>query len=435
MQFAMPAASAEKCCPVARLLGWDTLRGLAAFLVVMLHAGVPYMVSPFPHLVWPARDADPSMTVDAVVWCAECFIMPLFFVMGGFFSQGLLSSRGERKFLVGRTKRLLLTQLAAGIVILPACLLIWTLGWMGDGILSPSQVLQLGFPADIWNDLWGNSHLWFLQHLYIYCLGLCGISWLRKKLRSANCSEPIRHPRFVCCIDGILGSVWKPLLPAIPCAAILYYDPRIVLGFYQTFHPVLSKLAYYWIYFFVGACIYRHRTKLHLHARYGWSYLILSGLIFSVTLPLIREHLGPHATGENRLLLAGLLSLFAWVTTFGLLAVFLNLQLNTRVTRYFAEASFWVYLIHLPLVVLAQIAIVQLPVVTVGKYGIVFVVTMFLSLASYQVFVRNRWLGEFLNGQCRVKVPQLSSPAVLAAQPILAVTLPLQPAIDRKKAG
>lgn len=420
MQFAMPAAPVEKSCPVARLLGWDTLRGLAAFLVVMLHAGVPYMVSPFPHLVWPARDANPSLTVDAVVWCTECFLMPLFFVMGGFFSQGLLSSRGERTFLVGRTKRLLLTQLAAGMVILPACLMIWSLGWMGDGVMLPYQLLQLGFPDEVWNDLWGNSHLWFLQYLYIYCLGLCGISWLRKRLRSANCNGPTRDPRIVCCCDYILGSVWKPLLPALPCALILYYDPRIVLGFYQTFLPVVSKLAYYWIYFFVGACIYRHRTKLHLHARYGWGYLVLSGVLFSLTLPLIREHLSANSTGQNRALLAGMLALFAWVTTFGLLAVFLNLQLSSSVTRYLAEASFWVYLIHLPLVTLTQIAIVNLPIATVGKYAIVSGVSFALSLASFHVFVRHRWLGEFINGQCRTPMPSLSGPTPLSTQPILA---------------
>ena len=37
------------------------------------------------------------------------------------------------------------------------------------------------------------------------------------------------------------------------------------------------------------------------------------------------------------------------------------------VTRYLAEASFWVYLVHLPFVGLTQIAIAELPVPTVAK--------------------------------------------------------------------
>lgn len=419
MQFAMPAASVEKSCAAARLPGWDTLRGLAALLVVMLHAGVPYMLKPMPHLVWPARTPDPSTTVDAIVWCTECFLMPLFFVLGGFFSQGLLSSRGERAFLVGRTKRIFSTQMVAGLVILPACLLIWGIGWVGDGLMLPQQVLYLAFPAEVADDLWGNSHLWFLQYLYIYCLALCGISWIRKRRRQLNPSRVSGTRPIVGCVDCVLKSAWKPILPALPCAIILYWDPRIVLGFYQTFLPVISKLAYYWIHFFVGACLYRHRTKLHLHARYGWSYLLLSGLLFSMTLPLIHEHLNSPCCGGNMALLAGMLALFAWLTTFGLLAIFLNLPLNNPVTRYLAEASFWVYLIHLPLVTLTHIAIVQLPVCTVGKFSITVMIALTLSLATYHAFVRNKSIGVFLNGQCRPTIPALVGPSSISVEPLL----------------
>lgn len=194
-------------------------------------------------------------------------------------------------------------------------------------------------------------------------------------------------------------SVWKPLIPAIPCALILYCDPRIVLGFYQTFLPVISKLAYYSIYFFVGVFIDRHRGELHLHARFGKTYLLLAGLIFAAALPMIRSHMSVALTGVHLARLAALLALFAWFATFGLFAIFLRSgNRENSVTRYLAEASFWIYLIHLPFVALTQIAIAQLPIATVAKFLLTGTTALALALMTYQVFVRDTWIGQFLNG-------------------------------------
>lgn len=55
----------ETAAAPIRLHGVDTLRGLATVFVVLLHAGIPYMTNPLPHLVWPARDARPSWAFDA----------------------------------------------------------------------------------------------------------------------------------------------------------------------------------------------------------------------------------------------------------------------------------------------------------------------------------------------------------------------------------
>lgn len=420
MQFVLSASAANRSSSSAqRLLGWDTLRGLAAIMVVMLHAGIPYMVRPLPHLVWPARDIHPSLTVDAIVWGLECFLMPLFFVMGGFFSQGVLSSRGEQGFIESRNKRLLSTQMAAGFTILPVCLLIWTLGWMGDGLIVPGQVIRRGYPSELNQDLWGVSHLWFMQNIYIYCLVLCGISLLRKRRRRWKPVRSERNQRLICGVDKCLCSVFKPLIPAIPAAMILYWDPRIVVGFYQSFLPIISKLAYYSIYFFIGAWLYRHRSQLHLHSRFGWSYLVLSGVLFAYMLPMIHQHIETPYSGQELAVFSGVLSLFACTTTFGLLAVFLNPSLNNPATRYLAEASFWIYLIHLPLVVLTQIAIVELPVPTEAKYSIVVVMAMGLSLSTYQVFVRNTKLGVFLNGPRRQPAAVMDGPAPLLTLPAI----------------
>ena len=408
MQFAN-SNTASSCVSSSsnRLHGLDTLRGIAAVLVVLLHSGIPYMTHPLSYLVWPARDAHPCIAVDGLTWCAECFLMPLFFVLGGFFSQGLLVSRGERSFLVGRTRRLLFTQLL-GLAILPVCLGIWSLGWIADGIYVPLDLMNGGLPPEIESDLYGQSHFWFLQNLYIYCLVLCGGHWLKRRICGTGRIETDGRTAPFCRVNHLMASVWKPIIPAIPTALILYYDPRIVLGFYQTFLPVLSKLFYYAIYFFVGTTLYRHRESLHQHARFGKLHLMVAGALFAAILPLIHEHSGVALVGLRLALLAGLLSLFAWFATFGLIAVFLRGDhRTTAATRYLAEASFWIYLIHLPFVGLAQIAIAQFPIPAIGKFLFSGTIALSMSLLTYHVFVREKWIGQFLDG--RRKKPPISA--------------------------
>lgn len=106
------------------------------------------------------------------------------------------------------------------------------------------------------------------------------------------------------------------------------------------------------------------------------------------------------------MLLAGLLALFAWFTTYGLFAIFLRTRLgDNKMTCYLAEASYWVYLIHLPFVGLTQIAIAQLPAPTLAKFLLTGLTALALSLMTYHVFVRDKWLGEFLDGHRRFRTP------------------------------
>jgi len=421
MQAASPGHHTEQSSKTGhRLHGLDALRGVAAVLVVLLHAGIPYMTHPFPHLVWPARDAQPSAAVDALTWCSEGFLMPLFFVLGGFFAQMQLAARGERCFLEARTRRLLWTQFAASFVILPICLNIWAMGWMADELFVPKDIFMTGIPPELEADLWGTAHIWFLQNLYIYSVLLCGVHcWARLRPQQAARLSPIMR-----LLDNTLISVLKPLLPVIPAALVLYYDPRIVLGFYQSWFPIVSKLAYYGVYFFLGAMLHRNHDALRHLSQYGKTYLVLAALLFSVTLPRINEHVANPLTGIPLASLAGLLALFASFATFGLIATFVKLVRDgNAATRYLAEASFWVYLIHLPLVVLIQIDMARLPIPTVAKFALTGAGALTLALITYHLFVRTTWLGEFLNGyrvpRKTVAAPALPPEPVLSPEPVL----------------
>ena len=383
-----------------RLYGLDTLRGLAAVLVVLLHAGIPYMACPLSHLVWPARDGCPCPIVDGVVWGIECFIMPLFFLLAGFLSAGLVASSGARLFLAHRTQRILWPLLGAFVVILPPCFYIWALGWIADGIALPRGIIRLGIPSELRSQMFGLTHLWFLEYLYIYCVVL-GAAWYIRSRMGFGDRTRAWSARMASRCDRFLASRWKPLLPAVPCGLILYWDPRIVVGFYQGFLPVASKLLYYAVFFGTGVMLYRTRHVLQLQVRNSKFLLALAAVVFAVLLPLIHQQLTGGLTGVNRSILAGLLALYASLATFGLFGAFvLTRRGYNSATRYLAEASYWIYLVHLPFVVLAQIAVARLAVPTPFKFALSVLAAMTLALLTYQSFVRYTWVGAALNG-CR----------------------------------
>lgn len=391
-----------------RLEGLDTLRAIAAVLVVFFHASIPYMTYPLPHLVWPARDSHPSALADAITWSCECFLMPVFFVLAGFFSHGLITARGEKYFLADRTTRVWWVSFAFGVVVLPLSLVIWSLGWVADGIYVPQDIFNTGLPSQIDHELYGVGHIWFLQNLYIYCLLLAGVTGLAKFTSGDHAgilNRGVNSLSFMLqSLDRMVLSVWKPLIAAIPCAAILYWDPRIVLGFYQQFIPVFSKLVYFAVFYFVGVVLSRNRRAVREKCRYGPSYLLIAASLYVITLPLIHAHVVVPLTGSPRVLLASLVAAISSLATFGLFSTFYQLKQGGNVaTRYLAEASYWVYLVHVPLVGLTQIAIAPLAISAFSKYLMAGSTALALSLMAYEAMARYSWLGEFLNGHRRTK--------------------------------
>ena len=121
--------------------------------------------------------------------------------------------------------------------------------------------------------------------------------------------------------------MWTLSLLAVASAAILYWDPRIVLGFHQTFVPVVSKLLYYAVFYFTGGLLHANQRSLMLRARYGKLYVLVATAAFVLILPLIREHVTAELTGPRRLLLASLVAAFGWLMAYGLFESFLLARL------------------------------------------------------------------------------------------------------------
>ena len=67
--------------------------------------------------------------------------------------------------------------------------------------------------------------------------------------------------------------------------------------------------------------------------------------------------------------------------------------------RYLADASYWLYLIHLPIVVALQVAVSHLPWPWPIKFATILVVALPVMVASYHLLVRYTFIGFVLNGR------------------------------------
>ena len=90
--------------------------------------------------------------------------------------------------------------------------------------------------------------------------------------------------------------------------------------------------------------------------------------------------------------------------TLGLMGLFRAVlgQGNARV-RYLSDASYWLYLMHLPLIIVLQGAAQDWPLPSIVKLALLIAATVGFLLLCYQAFVRYTPLGTLLNGR-RVRV-------------------------------
>jgi glucans biosynthesis protein C len=388
----------------------DALRGLAMMLGVVLHAAVSYMPYRMPDLVWAIHDESIDPLFDWIFWSIHAVRLPLFFAMAGFFAVQLQESRGTKGYVIHRSRRLLLPLLGASFILLPLTFGAWAWGWLATGRCGIIDIRRMEFRPEIQTNLYGPAHLWFLEYLYIMCLLFAGVSWLRKKSRRGDVPlESPSRPRW-------LGAVWMPLVPAVPAAALVCLRPAVVCNFHNSFVPDPFRFSYYAIFFATGIGLARARPNIHrcFTPRSGWllalcvPLLAINGVLLSRLLDHQLDVFGQVAFGVNYGLLAS-------AALFGSLGVALRWGSRERpLWRYVADASYWIYLVHLPLVGLFQILLADLPFWPIVKFVLVTAVTLLIGFWTYQRYVRYTVLGHFLNGT-RPKTIAISAPARHAA--------------------
>ncbi len=363
---------------------FDALRATALLLVVTLHAALGYTRLAVPRLLWAVRDPSPHLGFDLFSWWAMGVSVPLFFAIGGFFAARMYESRGLVGFVANRVRRIVVPFIVASVIILPLCFLAWNYGWLVSGRCTYREICRMVFlDPEIRSDQYGPAHLWFLEYLILMLAGFAAF-------RASTTSRRIEEAR----AGRWLLAPWAPLALAIPSALLLKLGRDLhgidaALDRHNSFVPDPVRLLYYAGFFAFGVRLHRARGRLGALAGRGPWYLLATVPLFAARAWLLRRDWMTPLDVPAALALAAIGGLLAWLNVFGLLGTYHRLfRRPSPAIRYLAGASYWIYLIHFPIVGLVQADLFRVPLPTALKFAATWTLTMGLGVASYHVLPR-----------------------------------------------
>jgi glucan biosynthesis protein C len=383
----------------ARFHYLDNLRALAMLLGILFHASIAYM--PINYENWVVSNTTHSLSLEAIAYFTHLFRMPLFMFVAGFFGHYLLMKRGTKGFIKNRSLRVL----TPFFIFLPL-----VLAALIGVIVYAAYTTQNRPPAlmfivnnyqnpEVMNTQFSTMHLWFLYNLMIFY----AVALLLIKLMPFSINKWLSGWSPVALKVGLLLILPLMLVPA------LYVQMTPPMLAPDKIYPQLWSFGYYGLYFALGWLFFSNRHLLDGLERYWVLLLGLSIALFAVAFSLYPRALSleqilhpnnfPVEPVRHGILsvLQGLVSAYMVFVCLILGKKFLNL--HNKLLRYIADSSYWIYLIHPPIVVYIQVILLDKDWNLWVEFLLTSLVTFAIGLLSYQLLVRYTPIGWTLNGR------------------------------------
>jgi glucans biosynthesis protein C len=383
----VPSLTEQSPPPAAslRLHHLDALRGGALLLGVLLHALMPFL----PGDPWLVNDTADSWAAGAAIGVIHLFRMMLFMMLAGFFGRMVLHRRGAGAYLRDRLLRVGLPLPLLAPPLFALMVLALVLNELFGAVPTPappegSAVLTgpLSLPT---------MHLWFLLLLLEVALVTVAVRAVLLRLLG-----PARAGRLGRGLGTALSSPWGLPVLAVPYAVGLLVQEGGVTSLTEpyTLMPVAGAGIGYAGAFLAGWFLHARRGAL---TRIEGRWITHLGLALVLSpLALLSPAFAPAPVGAALTALAG----WAWVLGLtGLCARLVRREIPW--VRYLADSSYWVYLMHFPLLLLMAVALSGLAVPAAVKLVIAVATVTAVLLLSYDLCVRSTWVGAWLNGRRR----------------------------------
>jgi peptidoglycan/LPS O-acetylase OafA/YrhL len=310
-------------------------------------------------------DASPVPWLVTVTGALHAFRMQLFFTLSGFFSHLVLERRGAGGFLRDRVRRLVVPFAVA----LP-------LVWWADHALR-SEALARGLmaasyaPQAAWR--FTPAHLWFLVYLFAFCVA----AWLLA--RAGLGRGAVLRP--------LAGRPWVLLgLVTLPTSLLLLWHPEPRPDAHLW--PMPLEVLHYGLFFAVGWLLWPLREELSALTRVA-PVFAAAGLL--VALVDFGGRLQWQPVGH------ALSGAVAWLLTLGGFGLALRVPDGERpVVRFLVESSYWVYLVHYPVVLGLQLVFAQVSWPGALEYGATVVLTAGFAFVTFALLVKPTALGPWL---------------------------------------
>lgn len=394
-----------------RLHGLDGLRGAALLLGVVLHGTLSF----FPSQIWIVGDDQTSVWASGLFFVIHLFRMVSFFLIAGLFGHMMLKRRGALGFLRNRLIRIagplavFWGPVMGGIV----AVLVWNASLHGMTAADAPPP-----PTYDWTNI-PLTHLWFLWVLlWFYAALVIGQAVLSRLDRAGGLGRGLDRMA-----GGLIGP-WGPLLLGAPLALALWLEPTWIAFFGiptpdAGLVPETSALVGFGLAFGMGVLLERRRDLLAKIA--GWTPVYLGLALGAGTTALMLSGgptpvLTPMTDPAAKALAAAAFGVATYASMFAVVGLALKFwSRHSALRRYLADASYWIYIVHLPLVMAAQVVVQDWAMVWPIKLALVVVGVLAVSLASYELMVRHGFMGRWLNGR-RVPWRTVRPAATVAAE-------------------
>ncbi|MFA4892872.1 acyltransferase family protein [Brevundimonas sp.] len=396
-----------------RLHGLDALRAAALLLGVVLHASMSY----FPVTIWIVPDTDNSPVASGLFFAIHLFRMTAFFLIAGLFAHMMLHRRGTGGFIRDRLTRIAGPLAAFWFPVLAAIIavLIWMAAIRNGGTIPtdgppPPGLTVATFPL---------THLWFLWVLLILYAAL-----LILRAPFAALDRDGGWGRAVDRVTGALIGPWTPAVLAAPLAIALWLAPNWIPFFGiptpdTGLVPNAAALTAFGTAFGLGVLLDRRRDLLARVERLWPVFTIVAFGAGAAALVMVGgpvPQLVPVTDPDLKAPLAAIMAFAVFASTFAVLSLALRFASGrSAVRRYLADASYWVYIVHLPLVAVGQVLVVNAAWPWFVKLIVVVSGTVTISLLTYELLIRHSFMGRWLNGR-RIPWRRRPEPVLAAAE-------------------
>lgn len=333
----------------------DNLRWLAILLLFFFHAAQIWNGGKYSGFyIWSHTNTALYLFSTAVYpW-----YMTLLFVIAGISCKYSLQKRTFRQFTAERTEKLLVPFLFGLPVLVPVMTYIAEVFFNG---YTGTYVQQLGLFFTKETDLTGYhggftpAHLWFLLYLFVISLASLLIILLQKKHSPEFKID--RLPYFFLIFIS---------LPEWICLYILNIGGK--------------SIGQFLILFLFGYYIFSEESNLKKIKQYRFLSLILCILSgsFYTYLYCIKNIQG--------IWMDGLYVFYGWTGIITLLGIGQSrLNFHNRLSDYLSHASFPIYILHMPILVVTGFFVLKLPVGTAGQFSLIVFISLITTFFVYEI--------------------------------------------------
>lgn len=390
-----------------RLHYFDYLRSFAVLLGLGLHSAMVYTTSDL--YSWYIKIKNGFIWIDNLILIIHIYYMPLFFFIAGFFANNIYKKYHLSGLIQNRFHRIVIIFLIVMLILLPGYTtdmvraMYVTYLSKGGSALTQNQIvpwvittIKQGFASGaIWHYYNNTYSYWFLYYLMLYYLASIIVILVMKV--SVKCFS-----------SKILSNIYKifsfiytsPFALTLILFIILSFSQKWYIDIDLRFNSPPHIIIYYAVFYFMGWFMCQYDT-INYCTKYSIIYFMVAILMCVAYLVLytLQFNYGDVHYAYYKMLCMffyGSAAIFLVKSSIGLAINYLNKP--RKVVRYLADASYWLYISQIPLVVLMQIIMIQTSYNYIIQYLCIFLSSLLILLICYKLFVRHTWIGQLLNG-------------------------------------